>query len=536
MPLELATALALRDPDHGAPLSLDRVKRLVCEWAAVLPAQLADGKEHAGVHNAKVRAQEHSGEGTTRWELFLSRSDESDNAVSWNVIISALETANHEPTVIAIRLRRESNDARLRPLTGSPAPPRIIRDILSDVSVHSFDGPIRIKRLPHHITRYDIGELLVRTQLSAADRRLPMVAVAASRSPRHKQVHAEQLARKLAGFAHVLLVSVDALPVLHAEIGPYSLNREAVRVWWPGIDLAGDDDPSLHKSWQGPFTEPQEIADEICSLIFETSRDRWSEPSALRDFNRELRRKREEQASALFKDVSKRLDALQSQAQESEVRTQAVEKTREAERAAYAELAQQIEELEDDAKQTQADLDEALRGWEEEEAKVSRLQSANFKLQVRLDGFQIALDKERGSDSQIDSDEDQFRAQVEAKWAATFDEAGGHEYPLLPFEIHERFLDSITSAGADHDKVIEVVMEVACGIAGKKYGRSPHRFRENSSGGSPGRVRKRDNAKAWRCNVQTNAPSARRLHYWQLNDGSIELSNVVVHDDETIFE
>jgi hypothetical protein len=79
-------------------------------------------------------------------------------------------------------------------------------------------------------------------------------------------------------------------------------------------------------------------------------------------------------------------------------------------------------------------------------------------------------------------------------------------------------------------------MEVACGIAARKPGRQPHAFRENSAGGSTQRIRKRDGAKALRCHIQTNAPSVRRLHYWQLENGTLEFSNVVTHDDETIYE
>jgi hypothetical protein len=34
--------------------------------------------------------------------------------------------------------------------------------------------------------------------------------------------------------------------------------------------------------------------------------------------------------------------------------------------------------------------------------------------------------------------------------------------------------------------------------------------------------------------LQVKTPSARRLHYWQMRDGRIELSKIGVHDDLTI--
>ena len=44
------------------------------------------------------------------------------------------------------------------------------------------------------------------------------------------------------------------------------------------------------------------------------------------------------------------------------------------------------------------------------------------------------------------------------------------------------------------------------------------------------RVRE-DGSKCFRAAIEQNVASARRLHFWRLPDGSIELSRVVVHDD-----
>lgn len=57
-----------------------------------------------------------------------------------------------------------------------------------------------------------------------------------------------------------------------------------------------------------------------------------------------------------------------------------------------------------------------------------------------------------------------------------------------------------------------------------------HPLRTAEAGSAPQRVRASDNARAYRLNLQQGTPSARRLHYWQRNDGVIELANVGVHD------
>ncbi len=56
----------------------------------------------------------------------------------------------------------------------------------------------------------------------------------------------------------------------------------------------------------------------------------------------------------------------------------------------------------------------------------------------------------------------------------------------------------------------------------------------SEAGGTEQRVRADDGAKAWRVSLQINTPSARRLHFWRLPDGGVELSRVGVHDDLTI--
>ena len=60
-----------------------------------------------------------------------------------------------------------------------------------------------------------------------------------------------------------------------------------------------------------------------------------------------------------------------------------------------------------------------------------------------------------------------------------------------------------------------------------------HMLRESETVGAAQQVRG-DGARAWRCNLQTRTAAARRLHYWQLPDGRIELAKIVYHDDFSI--
>lgn len=50
--------------------------------------------------------------------------------------------------------------------------------------------------------------------------------------------------------------------------------------------------------------------------------------------------------------------------------------------------------------------------------------------------------------------------------------------------------------------------------------------------GGDGSVRiKGDGAVAWRASLQVKTPAARRIHYWVLSSGQIELARVTAHDD-----
>jgi len=125
--------------------------------------------------------------------------------------------------------------------------------------------------------------------------------------------------------------------------------------------------------------------------------------------------------------------------------------------------------------------------------------------------------------------EDQFRYEVHLSWARRITKGDKASRPLAAYEVGERFLDSLRSAGVDRVKVIDVVVEVLTGLAAELDSRELHRLRTDGGGDSPPVVRP-DGATCWRVSLQRSTPSARRLHYWRTNRG-FELSRVVLHDD-----
>jgi hypothetical protein len=134
-----------------------------------------------------------------------------------------------------------------------------------------------------------------------------------------------------------------------------------------------------------------------------------------------------------------------------------------------------------------------------------------------------------------------FITAVRVEYARTMGEGDRFEFPLLPMRLHRDFLASARALeGVDVEKIVEVCAQVACQRAHKLAGREVHVLREGDVG--PGIVRDEDGARAWRCAIQINTPSARRLHWWEIpgersamgDSRVIEFASVGVHDDVAI--
>ena len=79
-------------------------------------------------------------------------------------------------------------------------------------------------------------------------------------------------------------------------------------------------------------------------------------------------------------------------------------------------------------------------------------------------------------------------------------------------------------------KALKATVEVLTGMAERNAAREVHALRSTPGGDSAQLVRA-DGARCYRAAIEQKVASARRLHFWRLPDGSMELSRVVVHDD-----
>lgn len=123
------------------------------------------------------------------------------------------------------------------------------------------------------------------------------------------------------------------------------------------------------------------------------------------------------------------------------------------------------------------------------------------------------------------------RHEVTSAWAARTVAAEKGQYPLGDYTIGPRFVESLEVLdGGQLTKALRAVVDVVTARAAEIPGRELHRLRTGTGGDDP-YVERVGGGKCWRAAIETNAPGARRLHYWQLPAGRIELSRVVLHDD-----
>lgn len=200
-----------------------------------------------------------------------------------------------------------------------------------------------------------------------------------------------------------------------------------------------------------------------------------------------------------------------------------------------AELRRQLAEAEED----KASIDRQASDAHHEltlAVKAARRQKQELNRDLRAHRDRIGhLEAQLRGTGRHDDAEQQLRHEIQLEWEGACTGNDRDTWPLADGYLVGPFLlpSMSTLEGITRSKIVEVCAEVLCGRAASQPSREVHPLRNGEGGDAPQRVRA-DGAKAYRVSLQVNTPSARRLHYWRLPDGRIELSKVGVHDDLSI--
>ena len=180
-----------------------------------------------------------------------------------------------------------------------------------------------------------------------------------------------------------------------------------------------------------------------------------------------------------------------------------------------------------DSDAVRGELEQAGARLERQSAELQRLRTNNRDTQRALKRATVEWDE------MFETADERLRHDVYLAWAKNTPAADKARCPLPPvWAAGPEFAGSIyacTEPGLAA-KALKTTVEVLTGAAERSTAREIHPLRENTGADSL-QVRRGDGARCFRAAVERNVAAARRLHYWRLPDGTVELSRIVVHDD-----
>lgn len=165
------------------------------------------------------------------------------------------------------------------------------------------------------------------------------------------------------------------------------------------------------------------------------------------------------------------------------------------------------------------------------ESKATRAAKKLASAEASLAAFEDArADRELDRVAFLDP-EQQFRYEIYLEWARRIPAAEKEHLPKRDYQLGDDFLTTLAAISErDRAKAVEVVVDVITGRVHQLAGRRVHQLRSGPGPNDPYMARK-DGSTCWRVSLQEKTPQARRLHYWQLPDGTCELASVENHDD-----
>lgn len=124
--------------------------------------------------------------------------------------------------------------------------------------------------------------------------------------------------------------------------------------------------------------------------------------------------------------------------------------------------------------------------------------------------------------------EDEIRHRVLVLWAEQTTPQEKVAHPLPAFTVGAAFAASVEDLTAHAPQLLDKIARSALRVL---LGQDRDAHKLDVTGG--GRLIREDGAVPWRAYVEQKTPSARRLHFFKIPGGGIELSRVVLHDDYT---
>lgn len=167
-----------------------------------------------------------------------------------------------------------------------------------------------------------------------------------------------------------------------------------------------------------------------------------------------------------------------------------------------------------------------------DELRAAREEQRTQRAMLRSLNKQADRNSYAGRRERFDDDGEWMRHEVCLAWIDRLTPEDRRQHPLPEdYLIGESFVASFDSFDdPTKDKALKAVVDVLTGRARSVSSRAVHPLRVGDGANATDLVRA-DGARCMRAYIEQNVASARRLHYWVLDDNRIELSRIVTHDD-----
>lgn len=133
------------------------------------------------------------------------------------------------------------------------------------------------------------------------------------------------------------------------------------------------------------------------------------------------------------------------------------------------------------------------------------------------------------------SDQDWFNEELRRAWIGRYtpqERESSYQLDIEKFGFSDDFFPSVLGGKLDEDEVRKLVRVVIDLVTGRNAVEHKHVFHAMQEGLGGGQRTRSDGALCWRMHLENGQPQAKRLHYWQLRTGHIELGWVANHDDD----
>jgi hypothetical protein len=521
MPLDIATTLCVRDARSDGPASLHDIAHVVGAWAELGAGidPFASGEwPGVGRKRADIRIELlDPGPGEElAWRLSLAHPDGDDPTIRWEVEVEATEPAEGllgKETWVSVALSRTSIDSRVRQVrTDRPAAPRVIRELIEAPGFECIDGPVvlgvRAGELEKDEVRWFVDEILM-----SPERRLPVVGVSVNATTGDPRIDPSDLQRQLAGMAHVWLIPPDVTwslgAALENRLGVYN---GAVRIWWPGLQLS--DSPFDHHLWLPDARHP---GNEVAGVVSRSTLARHRPLGAVQRLRRAQRERDRSRVEEEFRKLRVQMSSTYRSDEEAVAGGELV--------SALQKEVGYLTDYQDALHEEIEQLNEQLRA-REQELDQERNRARSLAATVR--GLERAAPQAVVADPPTQA----FLDEMNAVYLRRYTADDRRDWPLGDCRLHRDFLAALDAlTGISREKVVEVCVDVATHRIHEITAREPRQMRVSDAGNSPQRIRRSDGAGAWRCSLQRNTPQARRLAWWAIPGGAVELAHVGLHDD-----